>query len=217
MELDGGGSTVGLQSFIESTLFTVGAKVSRSGNKVRRSWRGNSVVQGGNSSRTRPNTRSNQFASPETMSSPLLSEPIELTAPGLISGIDAVQSSSSCSPVVPGSFILSPLSLSLSLFFLLRDFYSKFNWIEIFYEERGRKKVSKNKKVFFKQDFKEWMSILQKRKKEKDKKAKMEFVRLVSGRKHFVEDERREESGRRVVEKKGWRKSSGSEPGRETS
>lgn len=95
----------------------------------------------------------------------------------------------------------------------MRDFYSKFNWIEIFYEERGRKKVSKNKKVFFKQDFKEWMSILQKRKKEKDKKAKMEFVRLVSGRKHFVEDERREESGRRVlVEKKGWRKSSGSEP-----
>lgn len=121
MELDGGGSTVGLQSFIESTLFTdVGAKVSRSGNKVRRSWRGNSVVQGGNSSRTRPNTRSNQFASPETMSSPLLSEPIELTAPGLISGIDAVQSSSSCSPVVPGSFILSPISLSL--FFLFSRF-----------------------------------------------------------------------------------------------
>lgn len=116
-----GASTVGLQSFIESTLFTdVGAKVSRSGNKVRRSWRGNSVVQGGNSSRTRPNTRSNQFASPETMSSPLLSEPIELTAPGLISGIDAVQSSSSCSPVVPGSFILSPLSLSLSIFSLAR-------------------------------------------------------------------------------------------------
>lgn len=142
-----GASTVGLQSFIESTLFTVGAKVSRSGNKVRRSWRGNSVVQGGNSSRTRPNTRSNQFASPETMSSPLLSEPIELTAPGLISGIDAVQSSSSCSPVVPGSFILSPLSLSL-YFFSSRDFYSKFNWIEIFYEERGRKKFRKIRKYF---------------------------------------------------------------------
>lgn len=143
MELDGGGSTVGLQSFIESTLFTVGAKVSRSGNKVRRSWRGNSVVQGGNSSRTRPNTRSNQFASPETMSSPLLSEPIELTAPGLISGIDAVQ------VVLPLSRDRSFYPPFLSLyFFSSRDFYSKFNWIEIFYEERGRKKFRKIRKYF---------------------------------------------------------------------
>lgn len=138
-----GASTVGLQSFIESTLFTVGAKVSRSGNKVRRSWRGNSVVQGGNSSRTRPNTRSNQFASPETMSSPLLSEPIELTAPGLISGIDAVQ------VVLPLSRDRSFYPPFLSLyFFSSRDFYSKFNWIEIFYEERGRKKFRKIRKYF---------------------------------------------------------------------
>lgn len=143
-----GASTVGLQSFIESTLFTVGAKVSRSGNKVRRSWRGNSVVQGGNSSRTRPNTRSNQFASPETMSSPLLSEPIELTAPGLISGIDAVQSSSSCSPVVPGSFILSPLSLSLSIFSLLAIFTRNLTGSKFFTKKGEEKKFRKIRKYF---------------------------------------------------------------------
>lgn len=135
MELDGGGSTVGLQSFIESTLFTVGAKVSRSGNKVRRSWRGNSVVQGGNSSRTRPNTRSNQFASPETMSSPLLSEPIELTAPGLISGIDAVQ------VVLPLSRDRSfyPPFLSLSIFSLLAIFTRNLTGSK-FFTKKGEEK-----------------------------------------------------------------------------
>lgn len=131
-----GASTVGLQSFIESTLFTdVGAKVSRSGNKVRRSWRGNSVVQGGNSSRTRPNTRSNQFASPETMSSPLLSEPIELTAPGLISGIDAVQ------VVLPLSRDRSfyPPFLSLSIFSLLAIFTRNLTGSK-FFTKKGEEK-----------------------------------------------------------------------------
>lgn len=145
MELDGGGSTVGLQSFIESTLFTdVGAKVSRSGNKVRRSWRGNSVVQGGNSSRTRPNTRSNQFASPETMSSPLLSEPIELTAPGLISGIDAVQ------VVLPLSRDRSfyPPFLSLSIFSLLAIFTRNLTGSKFFTKKGEEKKFRKIRKYF---------------------------------------------------------------------
>lgn len=139
-----GASTVGLQSFIESTLFTVGAKVSRSGNKVRRSWRGNSVVQGGNSSRTRPNTRSNQFASPETMSSPLLSEPIELTAPGLISGIDAVQ------VVLPLSRDRSfyPPFLSLSIFSLLAIFTRNLTGSKFFTKKGEEKKFRKIRKYF---------------------------------------------------------------------
>lgn len=139
-----GASTVGLQSFIESTLFTVGAKVSRSGNKVRRSWRGNSVVQGGNNSRTRPNTRSNQFASPETMSSPLLSEPIELTAPGLISGIDAVQ------VVLPLSRDRSfyPPFLSLSIFSLLAIFTRNLTGSKFFTKKGEEKKFRKIRKYF---------------------------------------------------------------------
>lgn len=140
-----GASTVGLQSFIESTLFTdVGAKVSRSGNKVRRSWRGNSVVQGGNSSRTRPNTRSNQFASPETMSSPLLSEPIELTAPGLISGIDAVQ------VVLPLSRDRSfyPPFLSLSIFSLLAIFTRNLTGSKFFTKKGEEKTFRKIRKYF---------------------------------------------------------------------
>lgn len=107
-----------------------------------------------NSSRTRPDTRSNQFASPETMSSPLLSEPIVLTAPSLISGIDAVRSSWSCSPVVlPGSFILSPPLSFSPPFFLSCDFYSKFNRGTKFFTkeegegEEGKKFVRKNKKA----------------------------------------------------------------------
>lgn len=107
-----------------------------------------------NSSRTRPDTRSNQFASPETMSSPLLSEPIVLTAPSLISGIDAVRSSWSCSPVVlPGSFILSPPLSFSPPFFLSCDFSSKFNRGTKFFTkeggegEEGKKFVRKNKKA----------------------------------------------------------------------
>lgn len=143
-----------------------------------------------NSSRTRPDTRSNQFASPETMSSPLLSEPIVLTAPSLISGIDAVRSSWSCSPVVlPGSFILSPPLSFSPPFFLSCDFYSKFNRGTKFFtkeegEGRGRKEVCSEKQesreYFLKtESFKEWKSILQKKKrkrKEKDKKREMKRV-----------------------------------------
>lgn len=102
-----------------------------------------------NSSRTRPDTRSNQFASPETMSSPLLSEPIVLTAPSLISGIDAVRSSWSCSPVVlPGSFILSPpLSFSRAIF--TRNLIEARNFLRRKRKEggEGKKFVRKNKKA----------------------------------------------------------------------
>lgn len=133
-----------------------------------------------NSSRTRPDTRSNQFASPETMSSPLLSEPIVLTAPSLISGIDAVRSSWSCSPVVlPGSFILSPPLSFSPPFFLSCDFYSKFNRGTKFFTKeegggRGRKEVCSEKQesreYFLKtESFKEWKSIVQKKEKEKKK------------------------------------------------
>lgn len=74
---------------------------------------------------TRPYTQSNQFASPETMSSPHLSTSMKLTAPSLIS--KSTQSNTVPVVVVVASILHATFFHPLLIYSLAENFWLKFS------------------------------------------------------------------------------------------